>query len=419
LNNPATKNFHTLGGVFLSVTGLEALYADLGHFGAGPIRLSWLSFVFPSLVLNYLGQGAALLRDPTQYTNIFYHSVPGPFYWPMIVLSTLATVIASQALITGCSSLVSQAIQLGLCPPLTIIHTSHEVAGQIYIPEITYLLMIMTIAIVPGFQHSASIASAYGVTVSGGSLCTTILVTAVMLHNWKLAWWKVIPFAIVFMSIDIAFFISNLVKIASGGWVPILFGLLFSLLMISWKVGEFRVKDFFKHQGLVTISGIKEHLEKDNTKLPYAGVFISNFKQRAPPSFISFSRCIYALPSTIIFLNVETAKVPFVPREKRLKQVKNYGDGIYRIVASTGFIETEVEVLDILTLARSQKLIPKFTRKRVSFFLNHEQIYVDTRAPHRLILYTIYSALKKQFGRRSNLLMPVNRIIEVGLQVQL
>jgi len=217
------------------------LYADLGHFGAASIRISWLFVVLPALIINYLGQGALLISDPTLYQTPFFSSIPLAVYWPMFVLATLATIIASQAMITGCFSLVSQAISLGFFPPVTVRHTSKNIIGQIYIPEVNYFLMILTVLVIVGFGQSSSITQAYGFTVCSVMCLTTVLYTMVMRYTWNYPWWKISPFFF-FLIVDSFFLASNAAKIPNGGWVSVMFGFFFSCIMLIWYYGEKELK---------------------------------------------------------------------------------------------------------------------------------------------------------------------------------
>ncbi|UJR20259.1 hypothetical protein I4U23_023390 [Adineta vaga] len=240
-----TRGFYQIGGVFLSATGLEALYADLGHFGRWPVRLAWFLVVFPAVLINYLGQGALLISDPSLIDNPFYHSIPNWSRWPMIVLATLATIIASQAIITGSFSLISQAIGMECCVPFKIYHTSKKIIGQIYIPTINYILMIFTIIIVVGFQKSSKITNAYGVTVCSVMLITTILYLCVMYYTWHKPWYFILPFSL-FLIIDMYTWASNATKIPTGGWVAIVISLVFFIFGFCWFFGQSNLKRFLK-----------------------------------------------------------------------------------------------------------------------------------------------------------------------------
>jgi KUP system potassium uptake protein len=237
--------FNQIGGVFLAVTGLEALYADLGHFGRWPIRTSWFFIVFPAVTANYLGQGALLIGNSTLIDNPFYHSVPDWGHWPMVVLATMATLIASQAIITGSFSLISQAVALQCSVPFKIIHTSKKIAGQIYVPAINFILMILTIAVTAGFQTGSSITNAYGVTVCSVMIITTVLYMCVMHFTWHKKIYLILPFGL-FLIMDSFTWAANSIKIPNGGWVAIVIGTCASILSFSWYFGELQLRRFLK-----------------------------------------------------------------------------------------------------------------------------------------------------------------------------
>jgi KUP system potassium uptake protein len=423
LAHGGVEDFVYLGGVFLSITGLEALYADLGHFGAAPIRISWTCFVLPSLLLNYLGQGAYLLGDNKAIVDPFFKSVPHALFWPMIILATLATVIASQAMITGCASLISQAISLGFFPPLSVVHTSKKIYGQIFVPVINYSLMCLTIIVVLGFQKSERIANAYGVTVSAGELFTTILYSSVLLLTWKWKWWRVIPFTIIFGCIDLAFLSSNLLKVPKGGYVSLIFGTFFSIIMLCWVMGQDQIKKFLKNQGTLSVDELKYLLEhppegQKLNRFPGMGVFVTNFKQRTPPAFINLIKCVSSIPETVVFLTVQASDQPFVLREQAIR-VKDYGHGIFRIRLTLGYAETNVSALEVLKDA-SEEGLPEHPESLTSFFLHREHIFVESKSPVKFVPFFVYSFLKRLFSNvQTSLILPDDRVVEVGIHVKL
>ena len=245
------RGFYQIGSVFLSVTGLEALYADLGHFGRWPIRCAWLFVVFPAVLFNYLGQGALLINNPTLIDNPFYHAVPRWAHWPMTILATVATIIASQAIITGSFSLISQAVGMQCCVPFKIFHTSKKVIGQIYVPTINYILMILTIIVAVGFGSGTSITNAYGVTVCSVMILTTILYMFVMHYIWRKPWYLILPFGI-FLIIDGYTWASNAIKVPQGGWVAIVIAVCFFIFGFCWFFGQMNLNRFLKHQSQTT-----------------------------------------------------------------------------------------------------------------------------------------------------------------------
>jgi len=438
------QGYLSLGSVFLAVTGLEALYADLGHFGVGAIRVSWLCLVYPSLVINYLGQGALLLTDISAIDNPFYRMVPKPLFWPVLILATFATVIASQALITGCFSLVSQAISLGVFPAFAIKHKSKRVFGQIYISEVNYFLMILTILVVIGFKHSSNITQAYGFTVCCVMTLTTILYILVMRNTWNLPYWRVIPFGI-FLLIDFAFLGANAAKIPNGGWVAIMFGAFFALIMLIWYFGERRFKkvnvrnmkmiDVVHLRAIIKpeqtveslnfprftfregVSDIERGIE--NLELPadiYKGsgmaVFLNSNYSDVPEVFQLFVNYFHVVPHTIVFLTLNIVTVPVIPKEEKIA-LDRLGKDIWTVHASVGYGEGRVKIEDIIKIAIEQGL----PNEPFNIFYNREQIRVRNKNLFLRIVYTLYAFMKKFFiGTFANFELPSTNVVALGVQ---
>jgi KUP system potassium uptake protein len=319
--------------------GLEALYADLGHFGRGPIRLSWLSLAFPALVLNYMGQGALLLSDPSKVTDPFFYSVPQPLYWPMFVLSILATLIASQAMITGAFSLLSQAVNLNYFPSVTVRHTSAQVYGQVYIPEINFFLLGLCIIIVVAFQRSEQIGNAYGLTVCTDMTLTTILYTCQMRFYRKYPWPFVLLFFVIFFPYDIILLASNTLKIVNGGWVSLLFAFYFFSIMLIWYFGERRLRKALEsiQQNIPIDSLLHEQPDHKLIRTPGMGIFLTPIQHRIPKAFTNFVSRIHVVPEVIVFLTIKFEKSPFIEQQNAV-QVKRYGDSLYRVIARLIYI---------------------------------------------------------------------------------
>jgi len=445
-----TSGFLELGAVFLAVTGLEALYADLGHFGRLPIRISWLFVVFPSLVMNYLGQCAFLITHPEGLQQPFFLSTPRVLYWPMFVLATIATIIASQAMITGCFSLVSQAVSLGFFPAVHVHHTSKKMMGQIYVPEINYILMLITVALVAGFKHSSAIANAYGVTVCGVMVLTTVFYMMLMRYRWNLAIWKVVLFAL-FLVVDIIFFASNLVKIPSGGWVSIITGSLFSLLMVSWYVGQESVHEYLRthvekielrkveswliNPGFETLegeqhdileSGVVELTMLDN-HLPVRrnpintihglGIFLTPIESDfTPVVFLNMAGKVQTVPDCIVFLTVEKCPVPFVTDRIKLEEV---GNKIFKLTIKAGFAEGKCPLEERLKEARSLGL-PSYPMQQTTFYALRLHIKAVNRNWIKRIFFSLYAFQKNLFsGTNRTLKVPFNNIVEIGMLVPL
>lgn len=310
--------FTVLSTVVLCVTGVEALYADLGHFGRLPIRISWLSIVFPALLLNYLGQGAHLIRHPEDLSNLFYLSVPKALFWPELILATFATVIASQAMISGVFSLINQAVSFQFFPNVKIVHTSKHQFGQIYIPELNYFVMVLTIVIVAAFQTSTTISNAYGVAVTAVMFLTSVMYIAVLVLKKKTAWWKITLYVIVFCTIDLSFFGTCLLKIPEGGWVPLLIGVLFATVMWVWKLGREAVEEANQSTAL-SYGSLKTLLHKYQVnRVPSTGVFLSSRYDQTPQSISVLLPCTRSLPSPTIFLTVKYVPVPYVAEIDRI-----------------------------------------------------------------------------------------------------
>ncbi|HEX5438413.1 MAG TPA: KUP/HAK/KT family potassium transporter, partial [Gemmatimonadaceae bacterium] len=276
------QGFFTLGAVVLVITGAEALYADMGHFGRRPIRLAWFALVFPALLLNYFGQGALLLHDPAAIANPFYHLVPDALRYPMIALATTAAVIASQALISGAFSLIQQAVQLGYSPRMTILHTSAEEAGQIYVPEINKALMVVCIALVIGFRTSSALAAAYGVAVTGTMLISTVLyfTLARTRFHWPLRW--AVLFLVSYLIIDASFFSANIVKFTSGAWVPLAIAIALYTMMTTWKIGRSTLRDMLVEASLPIEHFLRDVKRRKPPRVPGTAVFMTSDLTGAP-----------------------------------------------------------------------------------------------------------------------------------------
>src|SRR3954453_2422212 len=307
-----------VGGVFLCATGAEALYADLGHFGRRPIRLAWF-LVFPALVLNYAGQAAHVLSGAPIEGNIFYELCPAPLLLPLVILATMATVIASQAVITGAFSMTRQAIQLGLLPRLKIIQTSAEGYGQIYLPAVNYLVMVVTLALAFGFGSSTRLAAAYGIAVSATMLATTVLLSIAMHKIWRWPLPVVLVIGIGFGVVDAGFLTANLTKVAEGGWVPLLLGALVSSVMLIWRKGNAEVQKQ-ADELQIPVADISAQLDSGRIpRVPGAAVFISRMTRDIPPIVVWHLRHIRSLHGSIAILNVVTELIPYVSRENRVE----------------------------------------------------------------------------------------------------
>ena len=410
------QSFVVLGAVFLSVTGVEALYADMGHFGATPIRRAWFGVAFPGLVLNYFGQGALILRDATAVKNPFYLLAPSwAVYW-LVGLATLAAVIASQALITGTYSLTMQGIQMGLLPRMKIRHTSQSAMGQIYVPSVNWALMLACIGLVLGFRSSSSLASAYGIAVSLTMLITTALFYAAARHLWK---WPVALAAGVagfFFLIELAFACANALKVLSGGWFPLLVGLLFSLCMLTWSLGRKTLRDRLSGNFLPFDVFLQDLEVNPPQRVPGIAVFLSGNPTGTPLALLHNLKHNKVLHDRVMILSILSRDVPHVAEEDRLK-VEQLRPDIFRLTGYYGFME-QPDVPKLL-----KKLDPgilPFDMMKATFFLSRESIIPGRKKGMAFWRKQLFAALSRNAQPVTAYFnLPANRVVELGMQVEL
>ena len=408
--------FLALGSIFLVVTGGEALYADMGHFGVRPIRFGWFTVVLPALLLNYFGQGALLLREPEAIDNPFYRLAPDWAVWPMVVLATMATVIASQALISGAYSLTMQAVQLGYMPRVKITHTSASAFGQIYIASINWALMVACIGLVLGFQKSSNLASAYGLAVTATMAVTTILFYVVLRERF--GWRK--PTALLlcaaFLTIDLGFLGANLFKIPDGGWFPLVIAAVVITLMTTWRTGRQIVTKNIRRNDLELTSLMERISEKHYPRVPGTAVFFFSVPGLAPPSLKANLRYNKVLHERTIVCCVQTEEVPRVSPEDR-SEVIDLGWGVIQVVLHYGFMEEPNAYLGLTEGAVAELGIEP---ERATYFLGSETLHVsDTpgMAKWREYLFTYMSRNSTKAANYFGL--PSRRTVEVGLQVDI
>ena len=345
--------FAVLGAVFLVVTGGEALYADMGHFGKRPIRLAWFALVLPALLLNYFGQGAMLLLDPSAAQQPFFLLAPQWALLPLVGLATAAAIIASQALISGAFSLTRQAVQLGYCPRLDIDHTSSLEIGQVYVPQVNWALMISTILIVIGFGSSSALAAAYGIAVTMTMVITALLLHVVATERWK---WP-LPLAFlgtgIFLSIDIAFFAANALKIAHGGWLPLVIGVAIFTLMTTWKTGRRILAERLTERAIPLKEFMDRVIPTAPLRVPGTAVFMTAQPQGTPPALAHNLRHNKVLHEHVVVLIVITEPVPHVPGQQRT-EIRAFGQGIFHVVVRYGFME-DPNVPEALAVAEDQR----------------------------------------------------------------
>lgn len=411
-----SRGFLTLGSVFLVVTGGEALYADMGHFGARPIRLVWFALVLPSLLLNYFGQGALLLRDPAAAENPFFHMGPSWALYPLVILSTVAASIASQAVISGAFSLTRQAVLLGYAPRTEIKHTSSEEIGQIYIPSVNRWLMIGTILLVLGFQSAGNLASAYGVAVTTTMAITTLLLFFVARRIWG---WSPLMAAlplVVFLVIDLAFFGANIVKVAHGGWFPLTVGVLVFTMMTTWKRGRDLLSARLEADTMPADVFMKGVARRPRFRVPGTAVFMDRVRAGTPRALLHNYKHNKVLHERVVFLSVVTEEIPKVSRRKRLK-VETLGEGFYRVTLNYGFRE-DPDVPQAIAGVHldGQELNPM----DVTFFLGRETLIPsgDLGMPvwrDRLFVWMARNATAATAFFR----LPPNRVVELGAQIEI
>lgn len=408
--------FVVLGSAVLVVTGGEALYADMGHFGRDPIRFGWFSVVFPALVLNYLGQGALLLQNPESIKNPFFLLAPQwaqPF---MVVLATAATVIASQALISGVFSITRQAVQLGFCPRLSIVHTSSREIGQIYIPMINWALFAGVIWLVLTFKSSSALASAYGIAVTGTMVITTILAIEVALKKWYWSRTKTYAIFSIFLIVDMAFLGANLLKISHGGWVPLVIGGLIYYCMSTWKRGRGILYNELKKKSKSLDEFCEDLLEKPPIRIPGTAIYMSGDPWGVPVPLLHNIRHNKILHERVALLTIETREVPYVQKKDRVT-VQEVIPNFYRIMAHYGFMETP-KVKHILDACRDRDIHMQITDS--TFVLGRETI-LPSKTPGMNIWHERVFAFMTKIAARPTAFfkIPPNQVIEVGIQVEI
>jgi KUP system potassium uptake protein len=404
-----------LGGVVLAITGGEALYADMGHFGRTPIQRAWFLIVMPCLLLNYFGQGALLSQQPEAVVNPFYHLVPAGILPGMIVLATLATVIASQAVISGAFSLTAQAIQLGFCPRFAIHYTSEEERGQVYIPWVNWALLVGIVGLILGFRTSSNLAAAYGLAVTGTMTITTILAFFVIYRIWK---WNPLLSSVIglgFLSIDLAFLTANGMKFLDGGWLPIIIGALVFLLLTTWKEGRELLHETLSEESVPVDEFLAELREKDEIRVPGTAVFLTSSQDGIPYSLLHNFKHNKVLHETVLLMTIETESVPRVPSEKR-REVKALGEGLFRIILHYGFMENPNIPRVLKTCSREFRAEPGET----TFFMSRETIIPRGKKGMPLWRGRLFASMARNTGSVIHFLrIPPDRVIEIGIQMYL
>ena len=406
-----------LGGVVLTLTGGEALYADMGHVGRRPIRLGWFCVVFPALLLNYFGQGALLLREPSALPNPFYALVPPSLLAPMILFATVAAVIASQAMISGAFSLTRQAVQLGYFPRVTIVHTSKAAIGQIYVPEINLTLALASIALVIGFGSSRALAGAYGIAVIGAMVITTIVYFVVLTQTWKWPLWRALPLVTLFLVIDLSFFGANLPKIPHGGWFPIAVAAVLSLIMATWKSGRRILAAEISDRMLPLPMLIDDVADSPPLRVPGVAVFLASNPNGVPLVLLHHLKHNKMLHENVVLLSVLVEPVPEVPRSRKV-EVRELGHGFYQVLAHYGFMETP-NVPRALEVALSER-IRGFDLAQVSYFLGRESLRTTGRGKMSRWRKSLFAFISRNARSADHYFcIPPDRVVEIGVQIGL
>jgi len=415
LSNP-WLGFLALGGVVLALTGAEALYADMGHFGRKPIQLAWFGMVLPALVLNYFGQGALLLHDPAAVQNPFYLLAPSWALYPLVALATAATVIASQAVISGAFSMTRQAIQLGYSPRMEVQQTSEKQIGQVYLPGINWALLIAVIVLVLGFRSSTNLGAAYGIAVTGTMVITTILAFIVVRHLW--GWGRIRSGVVIscFLAIDIAFFAANAIKIEDGGWFPLVFGLCVYILMTTWKRGRQLLRTRME-SGAIALAPFIQGLDSGSiTRVPRTAVFLSSDPDAVPHALLHNLKHNMVLHERIAIVTVLVEDVPHVPEIDWI-EVQSLPNNFYRIIVRYGF-KDDPDIPNILELCAQHGV--SFDMMTTSFFLGRETLIPRLGSEMPMWREKLFIAMFRNAGSAASFFkIPPNRVVEVGTQVVL
>jgi KUP system potassium uptake protein len=416
VDHPITA-YIVMGAVVLVVTGVEALYLDMGHFGRTPVRYAWLFIVLPSLLINYLGQGALVLSNPEAIKNPFYLMVPDWALWPTVGLATAATVIASQAVISGAYSLVSQAILLGFMPRMNIRHTSDSEQGQIYIPLVNWALLFMVVVTIIEFRESVNLAAAYGISVTTTMLITTILLAVVMFREWKMNIVLVSLITITFFVVDLAFWTANLIKIKDGGWYPLALGFLCFTCLITWFSGRQILRKRAVEEGIQLGSFIESLLKHPPHRVEGTAVFLTAHVDYLPVSFLHNLKHNHVLHERVFFLKVSIWDVPYVNDAERIT-MKDLGGNIHVVRAIYGFKETPD--MDSIIVLIEKTFGIKFDLMNTSFFLSRDTIVPSAIPGMALWRERLFCWMYQNAGRQSDFFkIPANRLVELGAKVEI
>ena len=411
------EGFLIMGAVVLAITGAEALYADMGHFGLKPIRYAWFSFVFPALLINYFGQGALLLGHPEAIQNPFYLLAPTWALYPLLILSTLATVIASQAVISGAFSVTRQAIQLGYCPRMNILHTSGQEMGQVYIPAVNWLLMVSVFVLVLSFKSSSALASAYGIAVTGTMIIDTILAYIVFQELWH--WTKLtsVAFLSTFLVVDILFFSSNSLKIPTGGWLPLVVATVLFLILTTWLWGRKLLSQYMDERRTL-FEDLEEKISSKLVKVEGTAIYLTRSLHGVPQVLLHNLEHNHVLHERIMVLTIVTTNEPYVDEEHRVK-IRAFGKdhNFYRVKLYYGF-KQDADVRRALQLCAEQGI--DFDVKTASFFIGSEQLSFRNRSPMPRWRRPLFKFLFQNSSSAIEFFkIPVDRVMELGIRIEL
>ena len=412
--------FLALGSVVLAVTGAEALYSDMGHFGRGPMKLSWFGFVMPCLLLNYFGQGAMIMGLPTELAeeaimNPFFFLADEAYRLPLVILATCATFIASQAVISGAFSITHQAIQLGFVPRLSIRHTSDEHSGQIYIPSINWALMCAVIILVLTFQNSSNLASAYGIAVTGAVTIDTLLMAVLFIGVWKWPKWIAIPVVLVFLIVDGAYFAANLTKVPDGGWFPLMVGAIAFTLLTTWAKGRKLMRGRMTEAGL-PLDIFAKSARSSTARVPGTAIFMNSGSKGTPSALLHNIKHNKVLHERVVVLTVQISDVPYVEEADRCS-IEELGDGFFRVVLHYGFMqETDVPA----ALQRREMCGGPFDMMQTSFFLSRQTLLSAENPGMMIWREKLFAWMMRNAATPMEFFqLPTNRVVELGSQVEI
>jgi KUP system potassium uptake protein len=414
------RAFVAMGSVVLAVTGAEALYADMGHFGRKPIGVSWMTFVLPSLMLNYMGQGAMVLSTTPEQAALlikdpFFLMIPDAVRIPVIFLALAATIIASQAVISGAFSLTQQAINMGFLPRMQIKHTSASAAGQIYIPTLNWALMVMVIILVLFFQSSSNLAAAYGIAVTGAMFIDTILLAVVLITLWRWPLWKALPLIAVFIIVDMAYLGANLLKVPQGGWVPLAIGLFIFTLLTTWSRGRNLMRSSMT-EGSIPMEVFAKSAHSSATRVAGTAIFMASTSSGVPSALLHNIKHNKVLHERVVILTVAIQDVPYVDETKRCT-VKDLGQGFYRMVLNYGFLEeTDIPA----ALKRADICGGPFEMMKTSFFLSRQTLLASDKPGMAIWREKLFAwMLRNAASAMEFFRLPTNRVVELGSQVEI